>query len=117
MTPADKHDVAIAKAIVTSGDAGDPRLLEWVQDLNWPVAQTLAPFLANAGRIVVPGIRKILASNDDTWKWSVVTGIVARSQELVVLLRPELERIAKVPSQGERNEGLDRMASELLESI
>ena len=116
MTPIDKYDVETAKAIVTLGDAGDPCLLEWVQDLNWPVAQTLAPFLANAGRIVAPGIREVLASDDDTWKWSVFTGIIAYSPELVVLLRPELERIAKSPSQGERDEGLNQMADELLGS-
>ncbi|QYF91807.1 DUF5071 domain-containing protein [Massilia sp. PAMC28688] len=117
MTPVDKHDVGTAKAIVTAGDAGDPRLLDWVADLNWPVAQTLVPFLASAGRIVAPGIREVLASDDDTWKWSVVTGIIARSPELVMLLRPELERMVKVPSQGERDEGLDQVASELLDRI
>lgn len=117
MIPADKHDVGTAEAIVASGNADDPRLLEWVQDLNWPVAQTLAPFLASAGRIIAPGIREVLASHDSTWKLSITTGVIARSPELVALLRPELERIAAAPSLGERDEDLDRMASELLGTI
>jgi hypothetical protein len=114
MMPADKYDVGAAEAIVASGNADDPRLLEWVQDLNWPVAQILAPFLASAGRILAPAIREVLASHDNTWKWSVMTGVIARSPELVALLRPELERIAAAPSVGERDADLDRMAGELL---
>ena len=117
MIPADKNDVGTAEAIVASGNAADPRLLEWVQDLNWPVAQTLAPFLASAGGVLVPGIREVLASQDDTWKWSVITGVVARSPELVALLCPELERLAAAPSLGELAEDLDRMASELLRAM
>lgn len=68
MTPADKFDTSTAEAIVASGDAADPSMLEWVQDLNWPVARVLAPFLASAGSIVAPGIRQVLESSDDTWK-------------------------------------------------
>jgi hypothetical protein len=117
MTPANKHDVGTAEAIVASGDATDPRLLEWVQDLNWPVAQVLAPFLACAGRIVAPAIREILTSDDETWKWSVVTGVIARSPELVAALRHELERIAIAPSPSERHEELDQIATKLLEAM
>jgi len=112
----DKFDTRAAEAIVATGNATDPELLEWVQDLNWPVAQVLAPFLASAGSNVVPGIRQIFASSDDTWKWSVVVGVVARSPELTALLRPELQRIVHAPTPGERSEGLDQIVAELLDS-
>lgn len=117
MTPADKFDTSTAEAIVASGDATDPDLLEWIQDLNWPVARVLAPFLANAGGIVAPSIRRILESNDETWKSSVVSGVVAKSTELIALLQPELKRIAITPTSGERSEGLDQIVVELLESV
>lgn len=110
----DKFDTDIAAAIVDAGDASDAALLEWVQDLNWPVARVLAPFLASAGAVVVPGIRAILASSDDAWKSSIVIGVVAQSTELIHLLRPELERIASAPTPGERAEDLDTIVVEIL---
>jgi len=112
----DKFDTRAAEAIVATGNAATSELLEWVQDMNWPVAQVLAPFLASAGSDIVPGIRQVFASNDDTWKWNVVVGVVARSSELTALLRPELERIVHAPTAGERSEGLDQVVAELLES-
>ena len=113
----DKYDVRTAEAIVAFGDASDPRLLEWVQDLNWPVASVLAPFLSNSGIIVAPGIRQVLASNDESWKWSVLSSVVAGSPDLISLLRAELEGIARAPSLGERTEGLDELVAELLRTI
>ncbi|WP_177307696.1 DUF5071 domain-containing protein [Pseudoduganella namucuonensis] len=80
MTPTDKFDMSTAEAIVTSGDTADPVLLEWVQDLNWPVARVLAPFLASAGCVVAPGIRLVLESSDDIWKLSLVSGVVSNSR-------------------------------------
>ncbi|WP_211232013.1 DUF5071 domain-containing protein [Pseudoduganella violaceinigra] len=114
MMPADKFDTSTVQEIVASGDATDPGLLEWVQDLNWPVARVLAPFLASAGSIVAPGIRLVLESSDDTWKSSLVSGVVVNSKELIVLLQPELKRIANAPTYGERAEGLDQLVIELL---
>lgn len=114
--PADKFDTSTAEDIVASGDATDPGLLEWVQDLNWPVARVLAPFLASAGGVVAPGIRLVLESSDDTWKSNLVSGVIAHSKELIALLRPELKRIANAPTSGEQAEGLDIIVTELLES-
>jgi hypothetical protein len=116
MTPSDKFDTSTAEAIVASGDASDPGLLEWVQDLNWPVARVLAPFLASAGSVVAPDIRRVLGSSDDTWKSSLVIGVVSNSKELIELLQPELLRIANSPTSGERTEGLDEVVAELFDS-
>jgi hypothetical protein len=116
MMPVDKFDTRTAEAIVAIGDATDPVLLEWVQDLNWPVAAVLAPFLANAGSVVAPGIRQVLMSNDDTWKYSILNGVIAQSSELIQLLRSELSHIASEPTPGERIEELDELAKDLLES-
>lgn len=113
---ADKFDTAAAEAIVASGDTTDPALLQWVQDLNWPVASVLTPFLARGGHTVAPGIRQVLASTDDTWKYSVLVGVVAKSFELIALLRNDLERLANEPTSGERAEELHEVAAVLLES-
>src|SRR5262249_44528772 len=48
LLPTGKHDVASARALVALGYPAVapvlPQLLEWVQDINWPVAAVLAPF-------------------------------------------------------------------------
>ncbi|MEB0031252.1 DUF5071 domain-containing protein [Undibacterium sp. RTI2.1] len=116
MMPVDKFDTNAAEIIVALGNASDLGLLEWVQDLNWPVARVLAPFLANPGSVVFPGIRQVLTSNDDTWKVSILNGVVAQSSELIRLLRHDLKRLASEPTPGERAEELNELALELLES-
>ena len=116
--PNDKCDVRGAEAMVACGypavEPVLPRLLEWIQDGNWPVARVLAPFLATLGAPLVPHARRILNGNDDTWKYFLVQDVVAKSAELVVLLHPDLERLALSATEGEAAEGLPSMAAGLL---
>jgi len=91
------------------------QLLEWIQDQNWPVAQILAPALANVGTPLAPGVRQVLAGNDETWKYNVIESVVARSPDLSRLLHPELERIAFEPTPSEQAEEVDRVARAALE--
>ena len=114
MTPSDKFDVKTAQAISASGNPPEAVLLEWIQDLNWPVAHILAPFLASSGAAIAPGIREVLCANDETWKYSVLIGVVAESAELKVILRSDLERIRDTPTRGEEAEGLPSLAIEIL---
>ena len=91
-----------------------PRLLEWIQDGNWPVAHVLAPFLATVGAALVPHVQRILDGGDDTWKYFLVQDVVPKSAELTVLLRSDLERFARLPTEGETAEGLPLMAVAVL---
>ena len=116
--PNDKCDVPGAEALVACGypavEPVLPRLLEWIQDGNWPVARVFAPFLATVGAALVPHARRILNGDDDTWKYFLVQDVVAKSAELTVLLHPELERLARFATEGEAAEGLPLMAAALL---
>ena len=116
--PNDKYDVRRAEALVACGypavEPVLPRLLEWIQDGNWPVARVLAPFLSTVGAPLVPHARRILDGDDDTWKYFLVQGVVAKSAELAVLLHPDLERLARFATDGEAAEGLPLMAAALL---
>jgi hypothetical protein len=120
MLPRNKLDTERAKAIVSLGfPAAEPilpELLEWVQDGNWPVAQVFFPFLAEIGGHLAPHLRKVLETRDESWKWFVMGQIVASSKELASILRPELMRIATSPSVGEKAEGLDSLAKEILQA-
>jgi len=94
-----------------------PALVGWMQDMNWPVARLLQPFLANIGAPLAPHIRAVLNSNDDIWKFWTLRFIVAESAELAALLKPELYRLASSSTVGEQAEEVDVQAKEILRSL
>ncbi|MER8435665.1 DUF5071 domain-containing protein [Mesorhizobium sp. M1312] len=56
LLPENKHDTAKAAALVALGfPQVEPQIMEWLQDMNWPVARVLAPLVPLA-----PHIRTIL---------------------------------------------------------
>ena len=121
LLPKDKLDTAAIKRL---SQAGYPyiepllsELLTWMQDLNWPVAQELRPFLADIGAPLAPHIRAVLQTDDDVWKYWTVIGVVAESNPLTVMLRLELERIASSPTEGEREERIDVVARNILRRL
>jgi hypothetical protein len=118
LLPRDKHDIERAEAVIARGlpetEPLLPALLEWMRDMNWPVAQVLQPFLAKIGGALTPHIQQILGSNDDIWKRWVLLCIVAESDELRTTLRPELNRLASDPSPREQIEELHIVAQEIL---
>ena len=93
------------------------QILEWLQDLNWPVAKVFQPFAAGIGAALAPHIRSILITDDECWKHSVLSGVVAESLELAACLRPELERIVNSPTADEAHEGVNDVAADILNRI
>ncbi len=118
LLPSDKFDTARAAAITgrerSSVEPIVPVLLEWLQDMNWPVAQVLSPFLSSIGRQLAPHIRHILATDDDIWKHNVIAYVVAESSELAEDLRLELGRIATIPTPGEVAENVSELSKNVL---
>jgi hypothetical protein len=118
LAPADKHDVIKVEVLAAAGypavEPVLPALLEWVQDVNWPVAIALVPFLATIGAPLAPHCRRIFATDDDIWKYNVIEQIVAPSPELRSILKSELEKFALHPTPGEKREGVDVAAHEAL---
>src|SRR5689334_12113292 len=93
LLPKEKCDTDLAEQVVALGyPAAEPivpELLEWLQDMNWPVARVLVPFLAEIGTPLVPEIRRILKTNDEVWKHWILSCLV-RSPEMVAALEQEL---------------------------
>lgn len=121
LMPSDKMDTARAEELVSFGyptvvDAL-PSIIEWIQDLNWPVARVLRPFLAEIGAPLAPHVLAVLKTNDETWKWSVLNGVVAHSRELAESIRPELERLAEAPTPSEVHEELNDMARQIVADL
>jgi hypothetical protein len=121
LIPKHTHDVERAKAVVAAGyPTVAPvlsRLLEWLQDYNWPVAQILAPFLASIGSPLISYIQHILNTDDDVWKYWIISTIVHNSLELATAFKVELQRLAYLPTQRESIEELDDVAREVLEKF
>ena len=92
-----------------------PELLEWIQDINWPVAHILAPFLATVGRPLVPELWRVLHSDDSMWKYWCISYIIAEMPlDVAVEFEPELSRLAHDPAPWERAEELDDVARDAL---
>ena len=119
--PSDKHDVECVERLVKIGYPGLapvlPALLEWVKDLNWPVAKPLNEFFVGVGLPLEAYIRMVLLTDDNCWKRSVLIGIVSNSPKLACALKEELQRIAAAATSGERAEELNLLCAEILESL
>lgn len=107
------------EAVVTAGYPAVapilPELLEWLQDCNWPVSRVLAPFLASIGSPLIPHIQRILDTDDEIWKYWMISVIMRDSFELASAFRDELERLVLSPTECEAREELNEVAQEVLE--
>lgn len=119
LLPQDKIQTEKAEAIVALGFPAVepilPALVEWMQDINWPVAQVLQPFLAGIGAPLAPHVRRVLETTDEIWKYWVLRCIVRESSELAESLQTELLRLAQSPTSSELKEEIDVQAREILE--
>lgn len=120
LLPCDKHDTDAAEALVALGweklERVMPQILEWMQDINWPVAAIFRPFLVAQGARLAPCLKPIFASDDDIWKYNILSGIVLQSPELASAISAELERLVRSPTTGERQEYVTEQAEEILAS-
>lgn len=120
LLPKSKLDTGQAEAIVRLGFPAVapilPELLEWLQDINWPVAQVFLPLLASIGAPLHLHIKKILETDDGMWKYWVLLHVVAQSRELQDLLIVELDQISHHPKPDEKEDGVDEIVREILGS-
>ena len=121
LVPIDKFDLARAEAAVAAGYPAVapvlPQLLKWMQDCNWPVARVLAPFLATIGSPLLSHIRDVLATDDNVWKYWVLSYLVEGSPPVAEALREELRRYAHSPTPGEAAEGLSEKSWSILKDL
>jgi hypothetical protein len=120
--PASKYDVqAVYRARALGYPALNdllPQLLEWLLDVNWPVAQHVASLLSLAGREIVPHIKAVFSSDDPLWKYSLFASGLIRDLAPAVhdALRDDLVRMATQPTDAERVDEVDLMARQTLEA-
>jgi len=119
LVPTNKADIERARAAVEAGyPAVEPilgELVQWLRDYNWPVAHVLAPFLASLGAPLVPHVWQVLRSQDDVWKYWIITLLLSAFPEAIAVeFRPELERLSHAPQAHEKAEELDEQARSVL---
>lgn len=118
LLPKDKFDLERATALVSIGYPTVapilPELLEWIQDMNWPVARIIATFLASIGKPLTEEVRRILQTQDHLWKYWVLLSVVARSPELAATLYPDLVKIVEGDPVDEDEKEVKAVAGEIL---
>jgi len=107
--PNDKFDTAsIMKLKRLSNEDLEPlipQLLEWLQDINWPVALPVAELLSKQGKEIIEPIRGILCGKDTLWKKSIISELLVHCDSEVLLgLEDEILRILKNPTEDEIKE-------------
>ncbi|MDL2214774.1 DUF5071 domain-containing protein [Dysgonomonas sp. OttesenSCG-928-M03] len=97
------------------------RLLEWLADINWPVAQALVKVLPKFHKELLPDIRHILSDeiNDSEWKWQILEYLVNQfPKESITLLKDSLLRISMIQAEKDSDEEyLKKTAAEILENL
>ncbi|RQO36700.1 DUF5071 domain-containing protein [Chryseobacterium sp. KBW03] len=90
-----------------------PNLLEWLQDLNWPVAKPVSEYLESIHDKMTTELLAIIKSNEDeVWKYWIITifGPITESP----VIKNEIIRIAISPTKNERIEEVDEVAKEIV---
>jgi|GEM_PF-926259 len=92
-----------------------PELLEWLEDLNWPVAGPVWDFLRPYVAYLEPAIVEVLMGYDNEWKRHLLRLVEdANLPTLSSPLRELTERIAYQPTASEKAEETDEAARDLL---
>ena len=119
LIPKDKFDNSNMEILKTiNADEVKPilgKLLEWLQDLNWPVAMELIRILPRFHFNLIPHIKAVFDSDDDVWKCRTLCLIKDFPPETLKLLAPEIKRMAEFPTTGEIEEGANEYAVEIIQ--
>ncbi|PTX64094.1 uncharacterized protein DUF5071 [Kordia periserrulae] len=90
-------------------------LLEWLQDINWPVVKYVSAYLNEYTNEIADDIIKVLNGTDEEWKYSIMHTLILNSNK-----KPNefiLNRIKKIyysPTEEEKYAELVEIAEDIL---
>ncbi|NOU82167.1 DUF5071 domain-containing protein [Paenibacillus sp. LMG 31459] len=122
LLPRDKHDFERVHEL-NKLDKQDlipliPELLQWLQDINWPIAEEISNLLLTVPKETVPYIEEVLNGGDDIWKtWCLQFYVSQLPEEFRHSLEKQIQRIAYNPTKGEELEEVHITARELLKDF
>ena len=122
LVPRTKSDLDLLPLIA---EAGYPAiapilddLMEWTADPNWPICVPLIDYLVTLGEPMVDPIRRVLRGTDEGHKWVCLRSMVIELPSGVqALLRDDLQRLAKLSSDGGGWGALDDEARKILSAL
>lgn len=93
-----------------------PDLLVWVQDMNFPVAETVCRVIAGHYAVADDEIIKLLdvSQTDELWKYFIITGLLPVIENPSDSLINAVRRIALNASDSEITEEVEEVAKEYL---
>lgn len=94
-----------------------PKLLEWLQDGNWPISRPMGTFLLTLPQMkLVPYIMEILDGDDQEWKYFMIGTLASPDlSKLDPLFLNEIKRIAFKPTEVEVMCEVNDIAQRVLE--
>ncbi|SFS41115.1 DUF5071 domain-containing protein [Paenibacillus sp. 453mf] len=94
-------------------------LFDWLQDINWPVAQELCKVLPRyKADDLLPRIYMVLNSDDECWQYSCIYFLIPNlNTDLLNEVKDELLRIIQNPTPNEVLSEINQVAKEIFESI
>lgn len=120
--PRDKHDFKRTNQLYSLDPSIlvsiIPSLVEWLQDMNWPISKEIANLLLEYPEDTIPYIKDVLNTNDDIWKeWCLRYFVMKLPSDLIKEFTPQLIRMATTPTEGELLEEVNETAQMILSKI
>ena len=117
LIPKDKFDLDAAKRLLEATpeqvSAVAFSLLEWIADMNWPVASEIIHVLPKFHKELLPSIEQILINpqNDAIWKhWIISQLLIQFPKESLINLLPTIQMYADSVPNNEDEEDLKESA-------
>lgn len=117
LLPNDKFDLDVVNRLSSatpeqvSGVA--PSLLEWIADMNWPVASGVIQVLPGFYKVLLPSIESILTNpdNDIIWRCNIISKLLTQfPHESLLPLVPIIQKYTDFIPQNEDEEDLKNVA-------
>lgn len=121
LIPKDKFDLDAAKRLSLATpeqvSAVATPLLEWIADMNWPVALEIIHVLPKFHKELLPSIEPILLNreNDIIWKYWIISQLLIQfPKESLLTLLPIIQEYADLIPHNEDEEDLKEISLDFL---
>ena len=94
-----------------------PQILECLQDINWPIAQKLAPWVVGFAEQIGPEISAVLKSDDSAWKFWLLNRVVAEVAPAKLWVFEEMLNSVRNSSDDDREWQVEEEAVEVLQKL
>lgn len=122
LIPKDKFDLDAAKRLLLATpeqvSVVATSLLEWIADMNWPVALELIHVLPKFYKEIIPSIELILINpeNDAIWKYWIISQLLIQfPKEGIINLLPIIQEYADSVPNNEDEDDLKKSALDFLD--